>query len=46
MVVRDRDGDRTTTAFGVVDVDRTFSPAELERIFEKGLPLDAATGTR
>ena len=46
MVVRDRDGDRTTTAFGVVDVDRTFSPAELERLFDEGLPLPAATGTR
>jgi len=46
MEVRDRDGDRTTTAFGVVDVDRTFSPAELERLFEKGLPLDAASGAR
>lgn len=46
MVVRDRDGDRTITAFGAVDMDRTFSPPELERLFEKGLPLDAATGTR
>jgi hypothetical protein len=46
MEVRERDGDRTITAFGVVDVDRTFSPAELERLFEKGLPLDAASGAR
>ena len=46
MVVRDRDGDRTITAFGAVDMDRTFSAPELERLFEKGLPLDTATGTR
>jgi outer membrane lipoprotein-sorting protein len=39
MEVRDSDGDRTITGFEDVEVDRTFSPAELERLFASGSPL-------
>ena len=33
MVMLEKDGDRTTTRFSDVEVDRHFTPAELERLF-------------
>lgn len=44
MVVRDADGDRTTTRFERVDLDRAFDAAELERLFSERLPLPAPEG--
>jgi hypothetical protein len=46
MLVRDRDGDLTTTHFHDVASDRAFTPEELERLFVEGRPLDAAAGAR
>ena len=37
MEMLERDGDRTTTHFSEVEVDRHFSPTELEQLF--ALPL-------
>jgi hypothetical protein len=42
MEVRDADGDRTVTAFESVEVDRSFSPAELAKLFDDGAPLAPA----
>jgi len=46
MVVRDRDGDRTVTALHSVRLDRSFSGAELERIFAGGMPADGPADGR
>jgi len=46
MVVVQRDGDRTTTVFRNVEVDRAFAPSELERLFERGEPLDTGRPPR
>jgi hypothetical protein len=40
MEVREIDGDRTTTVFDSVETDRAFAPAELERLFREGRPLE------
>lgn len=42
MVVSERDGDSTTTRFEAVRSDRSFTPAELARIFGDGVPLSDA----
>jgi hypothetical protein len=39
MEIRDADGDRTLTRFESVDHDRSFSEAELGRLFRDGAPL-------
>jgi hypothetical protein len=39
MEIRDADGDRTLTRFEFVDHDRSFSEAELGRLFRDGAPL-------
>jgi outer membrane lipoprotein-sorting protein len=44
MLVRDADGDRTTTWFERVELDRAFDEAELERLFTARLPLPAPAG--
>jgi hypothetical protein len=46
MIVADRDGDRTETSFRSIQLDRSFSNAELERLFESGMPLEGASGKR
>jgi hypothetical protein len=38
------DGDRTTTRFESTQLDRRFSPQDLQRLFGDGLPLAAAAG--
>lgn len=40
MVVQDEDGDRTTTRFDEVEIDRAFAAGELEQLFARGLPLE------
>jgi len=42
MEINERDGDRTLTRFEHVDDDRVFTPAEIERVFGAGRPLDPA----
>jgi hypothetical protein len=37
--VLDKDGDRTVTRFQGTRLDRPFSPEEIERLFDRGLPL-------
>lgn len=44
MIVADRDGDRTETSFRSIQLDRSFSITELERLFESGAPLEGAPG--
>jgi outer membrane lipoprotein-sorting protein len=49
MQITEKDGDRTVTRFETLSSDRAFAPAELERIFVGGEPLEAALtgpGTR
>jgi len=49
MQITEKDGDRTVTRFDTKSSDRAFAPAELERIFVDGEPLEAARsgpGTR
>ena len=41
LLVEERDGDRTTTRFGATRSDRAFTPAEIERIFGAGAPLES-----
>jgi hypothetical protein len=40
--IEERDGDRTTTRFGATRSDHVFTPAEIERIFTAGVPLEGA----
>jgi len=44
MSIEERDGDRIVTHFESVESDRTFTPAEIERIFTAGEPLTGAGG--
>jgi len=46
LVVDERDGDRTATRFGATDSEREFTPAELERIFVVGEPLEGPRAER
>jgi hypothetical protein len=46
LVVVERDGDRTTTRFARTRSDRVFTPAELERIFTAGAPLEGVPTER
>lgn len=46
MVVREPDGDRTVTALRSVQLDRSFSADDLERIFARGMPPDGAADGR
>jgi len=46
MLVLERDGDRTTTRFGQTRSDREFTPAEIERIFGAGTPLEGVRAER
>lgn len=46
MIVEERDGDRTATAFESSAVDRVFTPRELQRIFVAGEPLEGARAER
>lgn len=46
LVVLERDGDRTTTRFSRTRHDRAFTPAELERIFTAGAPLEGVPTER
>jgi len=46
LVVLERDGDRTTTRFAHTVSNRVFTPAELERIFTAGAPLEGVPTER
>jgi hypothetical protein len=46
LVVDERDGDRTATRFRATDSEREFTPAELERIFVVGEPLEGLRAER
>jgi len=46
MIVRERDGDRTATAFRSLQLDRAFSADELDRLFARGMPLEGRVDGR
>jgi hypothetical protein len=46
LLVEERDGDRTTTRLRATRSDRVFTPAELERIFGAGVPLEGVDTER
>jgi len=46
LLVEERDGDRTTTRLSATRSDRVFTPAELERIFGAGAPLEGVDTER